>query len=231
VSATGRKRGRAKSSAAAPLLIDDGVELLSSPPVTGAEFFPTDAWVIDALLSSTLVHLPGGRWLEPCAGTGSIVRTVNHARSDVRWTMCEIDPAFEGHLRPLLRAGDDLLPFGDFISAAPSLPRADVGIFNPPFKHSMAFVEAMLACCGWVAMLNRAGWFGSEGRAPWLRAHTPKYRLTLPKRPSFRPDGGTDSCEYEWFVWPPGDRNRSDGVFAMLDMPRGGQLDLIGGAA
>lgn len=196
---------------------------------TGAEFYPTPTDAILSLIESPLVTLPGGVWIEPCAGTGRIVSTVNQSRSDVRWILCEIDPRVGEHLAPLLRDQDVLLPFGDFVSRDWSLPVADVCIFNPPFSLTMAFVIAAMARARNVVMLQRKGWFGTQARSPWMRRHCPDV-LTLPVRPSFTPDGSTDSTEYDWFVWPEGQHDRRLGRVAMLDEPRqAGLFDAIGG--
>ena len=52
------------------------------------DVYPTPAWVVDRLLE--VVDFPGGRWLEPCAGDGAIMRAVNAWRADVRWDACEL---------------------------------------------------------------------------------------------------------------------------------------------
>jgi hypothetical protein len=195
---------------------------------TGSEFYPTEPWVVEALLESPLVALPGGRWIEPCAGTGSIVRASRASRRDVTWHMHEIDPHFTDHLIAVGDVGDRMV-IGDFVSYDWQHPIADVAIMNPPFTLTMQFVRACMERARTVVMLQRVGWFGTPTRAPWLREHCPDV-YTLPKRPSFTPDGKTDMSEYAWFVWPEGERERRVGVVAMLDMPTGGQLE-IGGAA
>lgn len=194
----------------------------------GEEFHPTPVEAIVPLLETQLVTLPGGIWIEPCAGTGRIVRTVNEHRSDVRWRLFELDPRVGQYLVPLVRPGvDKLAPWCDFVTRPwpAAWPLADVLIMNPPFSLTSQFVAAALARARWVVMLQRNNWFGSQDRAPWLRAHCPD-QYTLPKRPSFRPDGGTDSCEYSWFVWPPDGRDRRSGTLAMLDSPNNGQREL-----
>ena len=193
-----------------------------------AEFYPTPSSAILPLLETDLVRLPGGRWIEPCAGTGRIIRTVNEFRADVSWIMCELQEQFDQFLRPLIRATheDALLPFGDFVHREWDLPMADVLIMNPPFSLTMQFIAAAMTRAHWVVCLQRANWFGSQARAPWLIRHCPD-AYTLPERSSFRPDGQTDNCEYTWFVWPPGDRRRREGRYAMLTPTNGGQGSLF----
>ncbi|MBW2691004.1 MAG: hypothetical protein JRE57_00040 [Deltaproteobacteria bacterium] len=197
------------------------------------EFYPTPAVVVHALLESPLIKLPGGTWLEPCAGTGRIIRTVNEfcegtlrARRD--WIICELQEQFDPHLRQLVRPGrDTIIPYGDFVHRAWHWPRADVLIMNPPFSLTFDFVKAGLERADWVVCLQRQGWFGTKTRSPWLAEHCPD-SFQLPWRPSFRPDGSTDNCEYCWYIWPPGSlEGRREGRLAMLDRPTGGQLGLF----
>lgn len=192
------------------------------------EFYPTPRDVILALLESNLVKLPGGLWLEPCAGTGRIVSTVNGYRGDVDWTICELQEQFDEFLQPLCRPGlDTIVPYGDFVHRDWHWLRARVLVMNPPFSLTHDFVKTGMERADWVVCLQRQGWFGTKQRSPWLAKHCPDI-FQLPWRPSFRPDGSTDSCEYCWFVWPPGsDQGRREGRIAMLDRPEGGQLGLF----
>lgn len=193
---------------------------------TGEEFYPTPETAILPILETPLLVLPGGMWIEPCAGSGSIVRTVARKRSDVRWILCELDPRVGRPLEQLARPGLDVLrPFGDFVHMEWTAPVADVLVMNPPFSLASQFLAAAFERAAWVLMLQRTNWFGSQSRAPWLRSFCPD-QYALPDRPSFRPDGKTDSCEYSWFVWPPGDRRRRSGRLAMLDSPETGQAEL-----
>jgi hypothetical protein len=194
---------------------------------TGAEFYPTEAEAVEALILSPLLTLPGGVWLEPCVGTGSIVRSVQRHRSDVQWICVDIDPRVIEHVQ----RGDHIavLEVADFLTYEVPSDGVDVLITNPAFSITLDVIRrGMEIHAEWICILQRQGWFGTKGRADWLRRHCPD-SYTLPWRPSFRPDGGTDSIEYAWFVWPENGHDRRHGVNAMLDAP-GGQLE-IGGAA
>lgn len=194
------------------------------------EFYPTDRRCIYSLLEERdLVKLPGGLWIEPCAGSGRIISAVNKLRDDIRWLVCELNPAFNPQLRELERPQDSILPYGDFVHREwVRAPIADVLIMNPPFSLTMQFVRAALLRARWVVCLQRQGWFsGMAGRGPWLEKYCPD-EASLPFRPSFRPDGKTDSCEYSWFIWPPGAaKGRRVGRKFMLPMPLCGQLALL----
>jgi hypothetical protein len=196
--------------------------------VEEAEFYPTPRPVILALLESDRVELPGGVWIEPCAGTGRIIKTVNDFRDDVDWRMVELQDQFDSYLRPLVRPGRDaILPYGDFVHREWEEPKADVLIMNPPFSLTLQFVQAGLKRARIVVCLQRQGWFGTQDRAPWLTRHCPDSNQ-IPWRPSFRPDGKVDNCEYSWFVWPEGsDAGRREGRICMLERPRAGQQALF----
>jgi hypothetical protein len=197
------------------------------------EFYPTSPEVVFALLESDLVKLPGGIWIEPCAGTGRIISTINSfydapLRPRIDWIICELQEQFDPYLRELARPNrDTIIPYGDFVHREWTWPRADVLIMNPPFTLTMDFVKAGLERADYVVCLQRQGWFGTKYRASWLTWTCPDM-FQLPWRPSFRPDGKTDNCEYCWYVWPPNaDLGRREGRLAMLERPRGGQLGLF----
>jgi len=194
----------------------------------GFEFFPTERAVVHALLECPELELSGGIWIDPCAGSGRIIEATRERRDDVSWFVCELDPRFDGMLSRVLDAErDHQEPYQDFVSAPWNLPRAKVAIFNPPFSHTTDFVEAAMERAETVICLQRQAWFGSQKRAGWLREHCPD-TYDLPWRPSFRPDGKTDNCEYSWYVWPNGEFNRRSGRRMMLDAPDNRQREIFG---
>jgi hypothetical protein len=183
--------------------------------VADFEFYPTPRETVLALIDSPLLALPGGTWIEPCAGSGRINSTVNSRRDDVAWLLCEIDERHRPALDLTLRDDDVLLPFGDFVLREWPYRRADVCLMNPPFSHALAFVEVAMKRARTVVMLQRIAWM-CPARAPWLRLHAPDV-YAVPKRPSFTGNGATDMAEYAWFVWPEGEHDRRLGRVAMLD--------------
>lgn len=124
---------------------------------------------------------------------------------------------------------------GDFLSVLPYPPYDDVLVIitNPPYgkpvtnpvsgktrmeDHVMDFVvHAFKWPSAWIVMLLRLNWAGSQDRSSYLKEHAPDVYV-LSKRPSFV-GGGTDATEYAWFVWPPGQHNRKQGVFRVLGVP------------
>lgn len=211
MSAKGRKR-------AAPVEVEAYAD---------AEFYPTPASAIQPMLDTPLVALPAGVWIDPCVGTGRIPAAVNASRADVRWLMCDIDERHRPHIEQLVRPGDELLPFGDFVNRPWTHERAALSMFNPPFSLALAFVLASMERADQVLMLQRLNWFGTKQRSRWLVRHCPDVYV-LPERPSFTADGGTDSAEYAWFHWPAREERRT-GTIAVLDNARQGGL--FGGAA
>jgi hypothetical protein len=164
------------------------------------------------------IDLPGGKWLEPAAGSGALVRGVldNRDCADIGWTLCEarggelcMNGALLSYLISQNFAGEttlDDVQIGDFLTL-PSFDevigqskRFDVCIGNPPYSLAQEFAERAIGCSRVVAFLLRLNFLGSQKRAAWLRKHTPSVYV-LPRRPSFTDDNKTDACEYAWFLW------------------------------
>ena len=163
-------------------------------PRRPADYYPTPTWCTALLLEE--LHLPGGRWLEPCAGDGAILRAVSSVRDDVVWHTGDIrasggvvadHPAVARHTT------------GDFLSMTPPEVPYDVLLTNPPYSLAMEFVRHGLLMADHVVMLLRLNFLASGGRAAFMREHTPSVYV-LPNRPSFT-GKGTDSIEYAWFHW------------------------------
>ncbi len=172
------------------------------------DFYETPAWCVHRLLEA--VPLPGGNWLEPAAGHGAIIRAVN--RSDVNWTAVDIRHEAGEHLlkyvRPIeVKTGIDFLAGG-------WTPDRRVVITNPPYSVALAFIRHALSLAPYVVMLLRLNFLGSAKRATVFAGDMPDVYV-LPNRPSFSPDGKTDSVEYAWFVWTP-QRYRSRGMIQVL---------------
>lgn len=183
------------------------------------DFFATPSWAVRRLLESW--SPPGGVWLEPGAGNGAIIRAVNEIRTDVRWIAVELRPEEKGALEA---TGAETI-CDDFLSPSlikiAALEHAPVVLGNPPFYLAQEFIDRSRQLCphAEIMLLLRLNYVGSEDRAAFMRRCPPDLR-TLPNRPAFVPGkkpgvlGKTDSIEYAWFGWPPGQRDH--GTFRVL---------------
>jgi hypothetical protein len=169
-------------------------------------------WNVDRLLEA--VDPPGGAWLEPCAGAGTIIEAVNAKRNDVTWAAVEIQAKYEAPLRKLIPSQPHVA-VGDFlalpIEPRPYPPLFSVAITNPPFSLAQQFIEKCRKLAGVTAMLLRVNLLGSVERAEWLNSWYPDVYV-LPNRPNFNPTlkkdkngndtmSSGDSIEYAWMVW------------------------------
>jgi len=174
---------------------------------TPADFYPTPAWCIRRIVEA--VDLPGGDWLEPGAGDGAVIRTVNQYRDDVNWfaldiveTMCEEVRKIDPPVRIACR---------DFIEA-PITRRYSVAITNPPYFLAEQFLCKCLQIADNVVFLLRLNFLASAKRSGLMRINTPDVYI-LPNRPSFS-GHGTDSVECAWFHFH--DNPRSSGKLVIL---------------
>lgn len=189
--------------------------------------YPTPPWVVAQLLRR--LHLPGGAWLEPGAGSGSLIRAVNALRSDVGWTAVEIQDRHREELSALAPRG---VVICDFLrrgvgGVVPPLAEARhlegalgcrfaVAFGNPPYSRAADFVHAAKIWARYVVMLLRLNFLASEERQPWLSTDAPDVYV-LPNRPKFRIGSGTDSTEYAWMVWD-SLRPQPRGLVQVLDL-------------
>lgn len=169
----------------------------------GAYFTP--AWLVEAILPEIITRMSHvgykAKVLEPMCGDGAIVKVAE------RWfeTVHAVDLKPQGAMRDRLKDDHaDVYP-ADFFKWPPMyVDGYDLVWSNPDFSVAEECVTRALKILrpgGAVVMLLRNGFLGSQGRGAWLRANTPSQYPT-PRRPSF--GGGSDNCDYSWFVWQPG---------------------------
>jgi hypothetical protein len=185
--------------------------------------YDTPAWPVHRLLER--VHLPlEGRWLEPCAGNGSIRAAVESWRPDmgkaIEWTEVDIAPRREGITKA---------DFFEWIWKQPIRPGLfDVTPSNPPYQFALKFAFWSTRVSKVTALLLRLNWLeGAATEEParfeFLRETKPDLYI-LPNRPEFRLDGkplvrkgkevkGSDATAYAWYVWHPD----CDGRYRHLD--------------
>lgn len=147
--------------------------------------------------------------MDPCAGDGAIIRAAA-CRQDVTWWGVEVREECAPALAPLL--GERLMIQDFFTVTSPLL--FDVILTNPPYSCAQEFIAASMECARQVVMLLRLNYLSSVRRSAFMRTYPPDVYI-LPNRPSFSPDGGTDSIEYAWFVWP-GRTRRTHGSVRIL---------------
>lgn len=187
-----------------------------------ADFYPTPLWATQALLTA-IPDLAAGVWCEPAVGNGAIVRAVEAVRPGrQRWIVGDLRPQAIDEITELSGVIDEVA-LGDFASksCASLLSGADVYITNPPFSLAEGFARALIERAApkgaTVALLLRLAFLESASRIPFHDKH-PSDIYPFATRPSFSPDGKTDSSAYAWFVWGPGRGRR---WFAPLPKPAG----------
>ena len=153
--------------------------------------------------------LPGGLWLEPCAGVGSLIRSVNEVRNDVTWAANELDEAY----LPELRALPNVAMVTNLDARSLDVGAGfSVVVTNPPFACSEQILERCLSIPGaLVIFLQRLNWCAGPRRSLFRKLKPSVY--VIPDRPSFRETvkidkttgkqkkTSTDSIEYSFFVF------------------------------
>lgn len=191
-----------------------------------ADNYPTPAWCVRRLLE--VCPLPPGRWLEPAAGEGAIIKAVNEKCLGITWTALDIRncgtatlDAVNGSSSAAFHHVEDVVDFlcwePDWESS-PARKRFDVCITNPPYSQAGDFIRRSLELADVVVMLLRLNFLGSESRADFWRAHPPDV-FVLPNRPAFI-NGKTDSCEYAWFVWRSGEQRSAGSIRVLATTPK-----------
>lgn len=136
--------------------------------------------------------------LEPCAGTGAIVRTVRDKYPGLKVTAMEIQERFG---ECLASTGADFI-IGDFLASKPE-PVFDRIIANPPFSQAEEFIRhcwGYLKGNGAMAFLLRLPFIASVKRYKLIEELRPSEVYVLSQRPKFGGDN-IDSCDYAWVVW------------------------------
>lgn len=176
--------------------------------------YDTPPWATHLILDVLSEDLPGGIWLEPCAGCGSIIEAVEeHPIGDriYSWDAYDIEPR-----GPLGEAG--LIRPADFLKLYDLNPTSyNCCPTNPPFPLAFDFAWRLQQSCDVVMLLLRLNWYeGAYEKQPergeWLDEHSPDI-FVFQNRPVFTRDGqrlvndkgevkkGTDATAYAWFVW------------------------------
>ena len=162
------------------------------------EFYPTPLWCLSRFLDKKV--LPVGSWLDAGAGDGALIRaTQEHVDygSRVRWTAAELQPDFAPALQ-LLTGRAPII--GDFLTTPLPTTPFDVVIANPPFSLATEFLHVARQHASKVCFLLRLNFLSGGARSLWLTGDAPDVYVVA-DRPSFTPDGQSDSTAYAWMVW------------------------------
>lgn len=167
----------------------------TKPDRTGQlEIFPTPSWPVHRLLEVLRPH--AGKWFEPCAGEGHIIRAVdewfkkNRPEESVVWESTDIRPT--RYAQPPC----DMTKPGHFFEGR----HFDVILTNPPFSKAFELLKLLWPVADRaLAFLLPLSWLGSSERCAALHENTPSI-FVLPERPIFR-GSGTDQETYAWLVW------------------------------
>lgn len=161
------------------------------------DFYETPAWCVDELLAvGGFSDFGDGVILDAGCGTGAISARLPKRFPHHTIAGCDIE------FRPEFfdRCPDALFFSGDFLKMV-DFPKIAAVIMNPPFVIAQQFIEhALTLTQGPVCALLRLNFAAGQARAAWLRALAPSIYIT-PRRPSFTPDGATDSVDYAWFLF------------------------------
>ncbi|WP_323915113.1 DNA methyltransferase [Aeromonas veronii] len=151
------------------------------------ELYPTPESAVAALMSC-INFRHDDIFMEPCRAEGNIYNPVPLPAQQKEWAE--------------ISQGRDYLEW-DFGR------KFDVIITNPPFSLTEEFLKkslSELAPDGTLIYLQRVNFLGSKKRVPfWAEIGFPNKTPILVPRPRFV-GGGSDSCEYSWFIWDRGNR-------------------------
>ena len=135
----------------------------------------TPSWCVRRFLEE--VYLPPGDWLEPCAGAGAIIQTVNEMIDGrINWTAVELDHGFIRQLSGLLPS--DEVIYGDFLEQKWNRAPFEVAFTNPPFSLAMPFIEECNTITNHTVILLRLNFVASEERAALTIATPPRPLLS-----------------------------------------------------
>lgn len=161
------------------------------------ELYPTPDKVVETLLS-VVDFRPMDVFLEPCKGKRAIFDKVP--------------------VPPWQKLYAELTEGVDYLTTL--FPQVDVVITNPPFSLTEEFLRKSfreLKQDGTLIYLQRVNFLGSVKRVPfWAEIGLPPKSPIIVPRPRFV-GGGSDSCEYSWFIWDFGGRVRlPDGLSHLI---------------
>lgn len=157
------------------------------------DFYRTPAWAVEVLYRT--IQLPDPTY-DPCAGNGGLLEAVKQMPgtygSRIYGTELHED------LAQVARAAGHMVVVGDGLARG---WQGEHVLMNPPYATALQWVTKGAEEAATCAALVRLGFLASQTRLPFWIANPPSTVGILPRRPSFLPDGKTDSAEYCWVIW------------------------------
>jgi len=167
------------------------------------DFYATPAWCVRGLLDCVdLAHIP---IVDPCAGTGAIIRALAECGLDAMGIEASQERAEDANSMLSRQWEQDPQTVAhSFVIHGDGLARSWRGnriVINPPFKTARLWIEKGLREAVSMSALLRLGFLASRKRADmWSVVTAPDQMIVLSSRPSFT-GNGTDSCDYAWYHW------------------------------
>jgi len=186
-----------------------------------AERLPDDTYMTPpAAIAAALDRIPlrvEGTILEPCAGTGNVVRALRERYPGRGIRAIDINSTFA----PSLHQWASVVAVADFREWAVTYrremgPKIGPGLIitNPPFSIAREILDAAFLVATpqtQIVMLLRLSFLESRARRAWWQDHPVDGLYPLSERPSFTGDGKTLGQAFGWFVW----RGIEKGVYVL----------------
>lgn len=186
----------------------------------------TPKWVVNRLLEK--VQLPtDGLWIEPAAGRGDVIKTVNsfygYHNMPQSWCAIEIQEKFKPDLENSFPIGQRDNISNVLIKDFAKIGISDIGaipkiiITNPPYRLAMNFIKKSLELKpDYIIMLLRLNFLASAERQSFFKNNMPDVYV-LPDRPIFK-GKHSDPTEYCWMVWDLYKKDKTSGKVEVLNL-------------
>jgi len=162
------------------------------------EQYFTPAAVVNAIINQVGILNGVGSILEPCAGSGNIVKAIRDSGYDHHITAVELDPLLIDQLEV---SGPDVIVNDSFFKL--QLQCFDLVIMNPPYSNVEGFVEKAFQALnnqGQVAAILRLSHLVGVKRWKMFNTYKPSEVHILSQRAAFS-GGCGDIGGYAWFIW------------------------------
>ncbi len=154
----------------------------------------------------------GNRWIDPCAGTGALMRACLQFRRRVRWTALDIRPECQEQMTASFGEAGGRARIADALDVAGEIPTEgryrgwDFAILHPP-RNEDGPVRAAMRLSPTVAALVPMTFVAHRFRYPWLMHRMPDLYvlptpIVLPPLPDADPSASMDvGVPHMWIIW------------------------------